>query len=63
MTLTFEAFGFEPGTLLEISGSAVQGNGATATFHDVQRVPFGGPGGSLLTVKAVRSTETEFRYR
>jgi len=36
VSLTVEFFGFEPGTIVEISGHASQDNGVIATFYDVQ---------------------------
>ena len=32
-------YGFEKGTLVEISGQATQANGAVATFYSVQAMP------------------------
>jgi hypothetical protein len=54
---TIEVFGFDPGTRVEISGSATQANGAIATFYDIQDLPPAEPdGGSFLTVTAAPST-------
>jgi hypothetical protein len=53
---TVEVFGFEPGTDVEISGSATQANGATAIFSDIQSLPPAKPdGGSVVTVTAFPS--------
>jgi hypothetical protein len=53
LVLTIEVFGFEPGTKVEISGSATQDNGAIATFYDIGDLPPAKPdGGSVLTVTA-----------
>ena len=55
---TVEIFGFEPGTNVEISGSATQANGAIATFYDIQSLPDAEPGGgSFVTVTASPSTD------
>jgi hypothetical protein len=55
---TIEVFGFEPGTNVEISGSATQANGAVATFCDIQSLPPAEPGrGSFVTVTASPSTD------
>jgi DNA-binding SARP family transcriptional activator len=55
---TIEVFGFEPGTNVEISGSATQANGAIATFYDIQSLPPAKPGGgSVVTVAADPSTD------
>jgi hypothetical protein len=52
--VTVEVFGFEAGTIVEISGHATQANGAIATFYVVESLPDpGSDGGSLLTVIAV----------
>ncbi len=57
ISLNIEIFGFDAGTLVEISGNATQANGAVATFYTVQELPLAGPdGGSFLTVLAVPST-------
>ena len=57
---TVEVVGFEPGTTVEISGSATQASGAIATFYDVQSLPPAEPsGGSLVTVTASPSAEFE----
>jgi hypothetical protein len=56
IVLVIEVFGFEPGTPVEITGSATQANGAIATFYDLQNLPPAKPGGgSFLTVTAVPS--------
>ncbi len=58
ISLTVAVFGFETGTLVEISGHATQANGVIATFYDVQTLSPAGPdGSSLLAVTAVPSTE------
>jgi hypothetical protein len=55
---TVEVFGYEPGTNVEISGSATQANGAIATFYDIQSLPPAEPsGGSFVTVTASPSTD------
>jgi hypothetical protein len=55
---TVEVFGFEPGTNVEISGSAIQANGAIATFYHIQSLPPAEPGGgSFVTVTASPSTD------
>lgn len=55
---TIEIFGFEPGTNVEIFGSATQANGAIATFYDIQSLPPAEPsGGSFVTVTAAPSTD------
>jgi hypothetical protein len=60
VNLTVAVFGFEAGTLVEISGHATQANGAIATFYDVQRLQPAGPdGSSLMGVTAVPSTELD----
>jgi hypothetical protein len=41
ITLYVEVGDFEPGSLIEISGSATQENGAAATFYSVQEMPAG----------------------
>src|SRR5262249_38233296 len=59
VSLIVEVFGFDPGTIVEISGHATQGNGAIATFYDVQKLlPPGRPGsGSIVTMTAEPSAE------
>jgi hypothetical protein len=58
ISLTVEVFGFEPGTQVEISGSATQANGAMSTFYDIQSLPPAEPdGGSFLTVTTLPTTE------
>ena len=60
LSLTVEVFGFETGTIVEISGHATQANGAIATFYDVQSLPRAmPPRGSILTIDAPRSAEFE----
>jgi hypothetical protein len=60
LSLTVEVFGFETGTLVEISGHATQANGAIATFYDVQSLPPAiRPHGSILAVDAIPSAEFE----
>jgi hypothetical protein len=56
--VTVEVFGFEAGTIAEISGHATQANGTIATFYTVESLPVPGPdGGSLLRIIAVPATE------
>jgi hypothetical protein len=59
--LTVAVFGFQPGTIVEISGHATQDNGVIATFYDVQKLPDPPPGspdsGSILTMTAEPSAE------
>jgi hypothetical protein len=59
VSLTVEVFGFDPGTIVEISGHATQGNGAIATFYDVQELPCpaSSDSGSILTMTAELSAE------
>jgi hypothetical protein len=59
VSLTVEVFGFEPGTIVEISGHATQDNGAIATFYDVQQLPppDSPDSGSILTMIAEPSAE------
>ena len=61
VSLIVEVFGFDPGTIVEISGHATQGNGAIATFYDVQKLPPPGSpdGGSIVTMTAESSAEFE----
>jgi hypothetical protein len=59
ISLTVEVFGFDKGTIVEISGHATQANGAIATFYVVQDLPPASPGhGSLLT--AISAPAAEF---
>ncbi len=39
LSLSVEVFGFDVGTIVEISGHATQANGAIATFYTVQELP------------------------
>ena len=59
VSLTVEVIGFEPGTLVEISGHATQDNGVIATFYDVQELPSPGSpdSGSILTMTAEPAAE------
>ncbi len=58
ISLTVQVFGFEAGIPVEISGHAIQANGAIATFYDIQNLPPAeADGGSFLTVIAVPSTK------
>lgn len=59
VSFTVEVFGFAPGTIVEISGHATQGNGVIATFYDVQPLPPPGSpdSGSILTMTAEPSAE------
>jgi len=59
VSLTVEVFGFEPETIVEISGHATQDNGAIATFYDVQKLPLpdSPDSGSILTMTAELSGE------
>jgi hypothetical protein len=59
VSLTVEVFGFDPGTIVEISGHATQDNGAIATFYDVQKLlpPDSPDSGSILTMTAESSAE------
>jgi hypothetical protein len=41
ITLSVDLDGFDPGTLVEISGNATQDNGAVTTFYAVQAIPAG----------------------
>lgn len=58
LALTVEVFGFKAGTLVEVSGSATQVNGAMATFYDIQVLPPAGPdGGSFMRMTTLPTTE------
>jgi hypothetical protein len=56
---TIEVIGFQPGTIVEISGHATQDNGAIATFYDVQKLlpPDSPDSGSILTITAEPAAE------
>jgi hypothetical protein len=54
ISLTVEVFGFDVGTIVEISGHATQANGAIATFYTVQELPPASSGhGSLVMAIAI----------
>ena len=54
ISLTVEVFGFDVGTIVEVSGHATQANGAIATFYTVQELPpRQSPHGSLVTATAI----------